>query len=84
MVNHVTVGDPSGSVYFMSFHAVGKNEIQSLLKKEEDIKSELKKLGNKDGVYSFKFVILKNEIAKVQNKLKLLSMGVSTDDDEPA
>ena len=70
----------------MSFYSVGKNEIRSLLEKEAQIKSELRDL-NKDSnknIYSFKAILLNNEMAKIQNKLKILSFRNPIDGDDIA
>ncbi|MDR0942509.1 MAG: hypothetical protein LBM19_02755 [Holosporales bacterium] len=65
----------------MSFYSVGKNEICSLLEKEEKIKRQLKKIENsrQREISSFKAIKLKNEMLKIQNELKVLSFG--NDDD---
>ena len=70
----------------MAFFSVGKNEIRNLLEKEARIKSELRDL-NKNvnkSVYSFKAIMLHNEMTKIQNKLKVLSFGNPPDGDDIA
>lgn len=70
----------------MSFYSVGKNEISNLLEKEAQIRSELRNL-NKDSnknIYSFKAILLNNEMTKIQNKLKILSFGSPSDGDDIA
>lgn len=61
----------------MSFYSVGKNEIRSLLEKEEHMRDELKVLTNNSGnkIRSFKAIALSNELEKIRNRLKVLSYG---------
>lgn len=67
----------------MSFYSIGKNEIQNLLEKEARIQHELASLGEKknNDIYSFKAIMLTNEMRKIQNKLKVLSFGSPSDGD---
>lgn len=47
------------------------------------MKKELEKISKNspaENVYDFKAIVLKNEIAKIHNKLQMLSKGTSPDD----
>lgn len=69
----------------MSFYSLGKNELYYLHQKEAQIKEELKKLEkSSDNICSFKEIILKNEMKKIQNKLKILTFGYNPDGDDIA
>lgn len=69
----------------MSFYSLGKNELYYLHQKEAQIKEELKKLEeSSDNICSFKEIILKNEMKKIQNKLKILTFGNNSDGDDIA
>lgn len=69
----------------MSFYSLGKNELYYLHQKEAQIKEELKKLEkSSDNICSFKEIILKNEMKKIQNKLKILTFGNNPDRDDIA
>ena len=69
----------------MSFYSLGKNELYYLHQKEAQIKEELKKLEeSSDNICSFKEIILKNEMKKIQNKLKILTFGNNPDGDDIA
>lgn len=71
----------------MSVYSVGKNEVHSLMKKEQEFKKELEeisKTSSSGNICSFRAVMLKNEIKKVHNKLKVLSFGNSFDGDDIA
>ena len=70
----------------MSFYSVGKNEIKNLLREEARIRSELRDLDKnaKKGIYSFRAIMLNNEMTKIQNKLKVLSFGNPYDGDDIA
>jgi hypothetical protein len=71
----------------MSIFSVGKNEIRNLLEKESQLKSELKKLAKEStnpNVQNFKTIMLKNEMIKIQNKIKILSFKNGPDDGDVA
>lgn len=71
----------------MSVYSVGKNEVRSLMEKEQKIKKELEeisKTSSSGNICSFRSVMLKNEIKKVHNKLKILSFGSGPDGDDIA
>ena len=71
----------------MSVYSVGKNEVHSLMEKEQRIKQELEeitKASSTGNICSFRSLILKNEIKKVHNKLKILSFGSGPDGDDIA
>ena len=73
-------------VVVVAFYSVGKNEIRNLLEKEAQIKSELRLLNKQSssGVYSFKAIMLSNEMTKIQNKLRVLSFGNPTNGNDIA
>lgn len=69
----------------MSFYSLGKNELRYLYQKEAQIKEELRSLKVSSGnICSFKEITLKNEMKKIQNKLKILTFGNNTDGDDIA
>lgn len=69
----------------MSFYSLGKNELHYLHQKEAQIKEELRKLkGSSGNICSFKEITLKSEIKKIQNKLKVLTLGDNFDGDDIA
>jgi len=64
---------------------LGKNELRYLHQKEAQIKEELEKLERlSENICSFKEITLKNEMKKIQNKLKVLTFGNNTDGDDIA
>ena len=70
----------------MSIYSVGKNELRNLANRETDIKNELQKLNGEEGgnVCSFRSILLNNEMSKIQNKMKVLSFGNPSEDDDIA
>lgn len=70
--------------FCMSLYSVGKNEIRSLLEKETQIKNELRDLdkGSSNGICSFRAILLNNEMKKIRNKLKVLSLGNPSGSDD--
>lgn len=69
----------------MSFYSLGKNELHYLHQKEAQIKEELKKLeGSPENICNFKEIILKSEMKKIQNKLKVLTFGNNFNGDDIA
>ena len=70
----------------MSFYSVGKNELRSLQMQEKQMQNELAVLVNKsDGkIQSLQAIRLNNEIAKIHNKIQVLSFGSSDDGDDIA
>ncbi|MBR1479870.1 MAG: hypothetical protein IJ599_03180 [Alphaproteobacteria bacterium] len=70
----------------MSIYSVGKNELRNLANRETDIKNELQKLNGeeRENVCSFRSILLNNEMSKIQNKMKVLSFGNPSEDDDIA
>ena len=70
----------------MSFYSVGKNELRNLQMQEKQMQNELAVLVNKsDGkIQSLQAIRLNNEIAKIHNKIRVLSFGSSDDGDDIA
>jgi hypothetical protein len=65
-------------------YSVGKNEIQSLLRREEQLKHELLEIAEKAkqvSICSFRELAIKREMSMIQTKLKVLSFGSNFDDD---
>ncbi len=70
----------------MSFYSVGKNELRNLQMQEKQMQNELDVLVNKsDGkIQSLQAIRLNNEIAKIHNKIRVLSFGSPDDGDDIA
>ena len=70
----------------MSFYSVGKNELRNLQMQEKQMQNELDLLLNKsDGkIQSLQAIKLNNEIAKIHNKIQVLSFGSPDDGDDIA
>ena len=70
----------------MSFYSVGKNELRNLQMQEKQMQNELDLLLNKsDGkIQSLQAIKLNNEIAKIHNKIQVLSFGSPDDEDDIA
>jgi hypothetical protein len=67
----------ASSFFIVSLYSIEKNEICNLLEKEIQLKSELERLSRRNSagnVYDFRSIMLKSEINKVQNKLRILSL----------
>ena len=70
----------------MSFYSVGKNELRNLRMQEKQMQNELDVLMNQsDGkIQSLQAIRLNSEIAKLHNKIQVLSFGKTDDGDDIA
>jgi hypothetical protein len=69
----------------MPIYSIGKNEIRSLLNKEERLMNELRSLGRvrgtSSGVKSIREIVIENEVSRIRTELAVLSLGSAPDDD---
>ncbi|MDR1476281.1 MAG: hypothetical protein LBI20_03110 [Holosporales bacterium] len=66
----------------MPFYSIGKNELKGLIEKEKKMKRELEaieSLKSPSEVIHFKSASLRNEVIKIHNRIKLLSVGDNDD-----
>ncbi|MDR0744849.1 MAG: hypothetical protein LBE97_02760 [Holosporales bacterium] len=66
----------------MSFFSIGRNEIQSLLEKERELKNKIHVKDDGSGVVKdFQDIMIKKELEKVHTKLKILGYRPDGDGD---